>query len=137
MKRRICHTFDLMRECIADAYRVQGEESEGGSTSIILQEVIIKEEEEGSEVMEEEDLVEEEDQLYVIIVINLDICVRLSESLHDVHILQTTRPCNGGFPTVDRKVERKEEPKCTDDSSRGMMNNPRYSGYTWRNKNQS
>jgi len=26
-----CYAFDLMRECIIDAYRVQGEESEGGS----------------------------------------------------------------------------------------------------------
>jgi hypothetical protein len=26
-----CHTFDLMRECTIDAYRVQGEESKGGA----------------------------------------------------------------------------------------------------------
>jgi hypothetical protein len=52
--------------------------------------------------------------------------MRLSESLHDMHILQTTRPCDGGFPTVDRKVARKEEPECTDDSNRGsVMNNLR------------
>jgi hypothetical protein len=70
-----CCAFDLMRECTADAYRVQGEESEGGALSslILPEEVIIKEEEEASEAVEEEALVEEEDLLYVIIVIILDI----------------------------------------------------------------
>jgi hypothetical protein len=58
-----------------------------GYHSIILREVTIKEEEEDSEVMEEEDLAEEEAQLYVITVTNLGIWCRLSESLHDMHLL--------------------------------------------------
>jgi hypothetical protein len=68
-----CHTFDLMRECTADAYRFQGKNQKEELHSIILpEEVIIKEEEEDSEVVEEVDLAEEEDLLYVIILINLD-----------------------------------------------------------------
>jgi len=44
----------------------------------------------------------------------------LPEFLHDVHILQITIPYDGGFPTTDWKVARKEESKCTDDRSKSV-----------------
>ena len=58
--------------------------------------------------------------------------------MHDVHILQTTGPCNGGFPTTNRKVERKEEPECTNDNNIGAQRtNQDSSDYAQGNKNQS
>jgi hypothetical protein len=65
--------------------------------------------------------------------------MRLSESLHDMYILQTTRPCNGGFPTVDHKVERKEELNVQMIAVEAHDEQPKIasSGYTWRNKNRA
>jgi hypothetical protein len=58
-----------------------------GYRNIIPREDTIKEEEEDLEVVEEEDSTEEEDRLSVIIVTNLAFGARLSESMHDMHVL--------------------------------------------------
>jgi hypothetical protein len=38
-----------------------------------------------------------------------------------MYVFNRARPNNGGLSIVDRKMERKEEIKCGDDSSIGMQ----------------
>jgi hypothetical protein len=68
-----CHAFDLMRECTADAYRVQGEESEGGASQYNTPRGYNQGGRGGFRGHGRGGFVEEEDQLYVITVIILDI----------------------------------------------------------------
>jgi len=79
--------------------------------SIMLQE-------EDSEVKEEKDLVVAEDQLLVNFVVNMVICKRLSKPLYDVYILYRGGSCDRIFPTIDRKMTRREKPRCAKDICR-------------------
>jgi hypothetical protein len=47
--------------------------------------------------------------------------MKLLKSLHDMHLLYTTRPCDRILSISYREVEIKEEIECIDDKYRGVQ----------------